>query len=31
MKHPYNAWKVSPRASDPQCSRCNSVDYEVTE
>lgn len=22
-------WLVSPNAADPQCARCNSVDYEV--
>jgi Zn finger protein HypA/HybF involved in hydrogenase expression len=24
-----HTWRVSPNASDPQCSRCNSVDFEV--
>lgn len=22
-------WRVSPNASDPQCPKCNSVDWEV--
>lgn len=22
-------WRVSPKAADPQCPKCNSIDYEV--